>query len=353
MPRACGAVRRLWRRIALVFATCAGVVLASAIEANACTCLKDVRLEPCGAFWTAEEVFEATVLDITPVDGHLPSEIGPLYIAQKIVRLTVHRSWKGVAMGDMTEVITNASPEACGFDFEVGRRYIVFADSNGSDGPREVTRCGPTRPMSDAAETLGFLTALSHPALGGEVFGSVEWQPAFYPLSDERAPLPSEVSVQVIGAGTALTTTTEGGRYRITGLSPGHYRISAVARTGEVVLLGVEDFEISGERSCAMVDAIVEPAGRLNGRLADAQGVPIAGALVVLEPIDGQDLGGFGHSETESDGTFEITGLPPGSYRVRASLMDRPLPIGLETVVIDQQPLFVRLAVSVTRSPEP
>lgn len=343
----------LGQRLALPFAACAAILLASAAPVHACACIKDVRFEPCGSFWTAEAVFEATVLGITPVDGHMSSEFGPLHKAENVVRLAVHRSWKGVVASETAEVITNAHSESCGFDFEVGRRYVVFADQRGSGGRLEVSQCGPTRALDEAADALAFLATLSHPALGGVVFGTAESQPAFDAWYVENSPLPGEVSIRVVSDRTTLSTVTDGGRYRISGLPPGRYQLSAEAPPGYVALLAADDaFEIRDHRACAMVDLIVEPAGRLNGRLVDALGLAIAGGFVELEPVDTADLVGYGGVDTDADGTFEIRGLPAGAYRIRASLKDVPLPVAPDTIVIRDRPLTLDLAALVKPQPK-
>jgi MYXO-CTERM domain-containing protein len=72
------------------------------------------------------------------------------------VRFDVRRSWKG----DRAEVAvrTPAQRSACGYPFEEGREYLVYA-SRGQDGALWVTACDRTRPIEDAQGDLDALDA--------------------------------------------------------------------------------------------------------------------------------------------------------------------------------------------------
>jgi hypothetical protein len=69
-------------------------------------------------------------------------------LAVREVHLDVLRSWKGAA--ERAVVRTQGQRTACGYPFEVGHTYLVFAH-RGEDGALWVNSCGRTRP-SEAAE---------------------------------------------------------------------------------------------------------------------------------------------------------------------------------------------------------
>lgn len=59
-----------------------------------------------------------------------------------------------------------------------------------------------------------------------------------------------------------------------------------------------------------------QDTGRIVGRVTDLAGNPVAGAAVAARPAD---PGGQGRTTRTGDtGGFQLTGLPPGRYAVRA-----------------------------------
>jgi hypothetical protein len=109
-------------------------------------------------------------------------------------------------------------------------------------------------------------------------------------------------------------TTDAGGRFRLTGLTPGAIALSArVDADGRQspepteVLLGIGE-QVTG------VELWVEAAPYLAGRVVDADGRPIADANVMA-------MGGTSgeSTQTDPDGRFRVLGLDPGAYQVFAS----------------------------------
>jgi hypothetical protein len=78
----------------------------------------------------------------------------------------------------------------------------------------------------------------------------------------------------------------------------------------------VEQFAAPGD---AAVEVVMRPAAQLSGRVVERRsGAPIEGASVGAASPMG--MGGMEHlSKTDADGRFEIAGLAPGAYRLRAS----------------------------------
>jgi hypothetical protein len=72
------------------------------------------------------------------------------------VHFDVLRSWKGA---DGSPVVhTPAQRTACGYPFEAGRSYLVFA-TRGEDGSLHVSACGQTRPSDEAGDDRALLDA--------------------------------------------------------------------------------------------------------------------------------------------------------------------------------------------------
>jgi protocatechuate 3,4-dioxygenase beta subunit len=98
--------------------------------------------------------------------------------------------------------------------------------------------------------------------------------------------------------------TDDQGRFRIAGLVPGAAVSLSVQAPG--LRGGLSSVRLPLEGSPALVAIQLEPAAALAGRLTDAGGRPIAGAVVTLqEPPSPRVL-------TDGDGRFLLDGLAPG-----------------------------------------
>jgi hypothetical protein len=138
--------------------------------------------------WLAEAsaVFSGTVNAINPAsrvcEGD-PANPANCYYAPSTsqyppvveVLVDVDKSWKGA--GSQAVVYTNNIGATCGYPFEIGTSYLVYAYSYGySDASLQTSICTPTKLLSDANEDLSALNNLSLPptgegaALGGSSF---------------------------------------------------------------------------------------------------------------------------------------------------------------------------------------
>lgn len=178
--------------------------------------------------------------------------------------------------------------------------------------------------------------------------------------------------LQAVGS---ADTTDDTGAYRIYGLPPGEYVVSATPRriedrTGRIVAESVPGrgapifypgtanrdeaqritVDVSGE---ARADMQLNPVrtSRVTGVVLSANGTPAAGAMITLLSSD-LNLGGPSmagllpfriQDDAAGDGTFELVGVPPGSFVLRAQT--RP-----EMPVID--PATQRLAAAFTPTME-
>lgn len=111
-----------------------------------------------------------------------------------------------------------------------------------------------------------------------------------------------------------------GGRWRIDGLSPGHYPLRILTPTG---FASLEVDLMPGERR---EDLAIEltPAARLRGRAVDAAGQPVAGLQVEATcswPHKLRD-GRAQLLRTGADGRFEVGGLLPGNASVYLRSLD-------------------------------
>lgn len=72
----------------------------------------------------------------------------------KVVTFDVDRLWKGISNETVTAV-TGLGDADCGFPFQQGVEYLVYAYSN--EEPFDASGCGRTKPLSNAQEDLKVL----------------------------------------------------------------------------------------------------------------------------------------------------------------------------------------------------
>ncbi|MCA8943475.1 MAG: carboxypeptidase regulatory-like domain-containing protein, partial [Planctomycetes bacterium] len=137
------------------------------------------------------------------------------------------------------------------------------------------------------------------------------------------APLESGMFI-VTRAGATLPSgmaTVTDGSFSLDRLAPGTYRCQ-VRRGMLGGNVGVERVVEVPDRESHHID-IELPGGSIRGRILDAEGVPVGGAIVSLSSVDATSSFdrmefGEGTSVTADDGRYAFDGLEDGSYEVFA-----------------------------------
>jgi len=146
--------------------------------------------------------------------------------------------------------------------------------------------------------------------------------------------------------------TDDLGQYRIFGLSPGEYLVSAMMRSFAMVNAGpappgdVSDPSgypttyFPGTTSPANAQAVILGLGqeaaayfslasarlaRVTGRVIDSQGQPIIGAMLQLRSSDGNMTMYLGGSMSQPDGGFALVNVQPGEYSIEVRPQSRTI----------------------------
>ncbi len=101
-------------------------------RAFACSCVTPPT--PLGALNDADAVFSGTVVSITPINQNAPGGIYSLTPASNEVVFSVSSVWKGVARSHVT-VVTGMGGGDCGYSFNLGDTYLVYAYSSHPGSP--------------------------------------------------------------------------------------------------------------------------------------------------------------------------------------------------------------------------
>ncbi len=143
------------QRLGFLLAMTSAIFLCAAAiapeRAYACSCAveagvtKQERIQE--AFSRATAVFAGEVTGIEdPPPSSVASSADPV-----TVTFDVSEAWKGAGNGTR-EITTPMSGASCGYEFQSGEEYLVYAPKN-----MEVWLCGETKPLSDARADLEVL----------------------------------------------------------------------------------------------------------------------------------------------------------------------------------------------------
>jgi hypothetical protein len=130
--------------------------------------------------------------------------------------------------------------------------------------------------------------------------------------------------------------TDDRGGFRLYGLPPGEYYISASNRTNMFLAAGMTSSEASRvtvkggqEISGVNIPLIAARMARVRGRALNSRGEPAAGVMAMLAPSDpyaSMMMSGMSNAMVAGDGTFEFANVAPGRYNlnIRPGGMQNP-----------------------------
>jgi protocatechuate 3,4-dioxygenase beta subunit len=125
----------------------------------------------------------------------------------------------------------------------------------------------------------------------------------------------------------AKATTDDEGNYKLTGLAPGHLKISPlgkafIAKTDDEYNRAEQSVNLGEGEAITKVDFELVRGGVVTGRITDADGRPLIGEVVNVVQNHGTapawpvTMVEDGRKLTDDRGIYRIYGLSPGSYRV-------------------------------------
>jgi protocatechuate 3,4-dioxygenase beta subunit len=135
------------------------------------------------------------------------------------------------------------------------------------------------------------------------------------------------------------TVTNDIGEFRVFGLAPGQYYLSATLRNMQLMTdsddrsgyaptyyPGTSDVQTAQKITLGLGQTIGDLAmtlmptrtARVSGSAVDAQGRPLAGFIMMIQR-SGSGFMGSGGGQIRPDGTFSIGGVAPGEYTLQAN----------------------------------
>ena len=201
-------------RRALVGAFAAVAFGLTAAPADACSCEVTRSGQPaCKYRWTSSAVFVARIIDVESLaSGRSRAAELPSSPRERRVHVAVREAFAGAVSGTEIDIFTGWGDADCGFAFEPGREYLIYAGAN-PDGSLGTGLCNPTKKIEEASADLAYLRAVpATPPREGRLIGLVSHSDVAG-ITDWRK-MPPYPGGRVIAEGSGLVTQRRRGRRR-------------------------------------------------------------------------------------------------------------------------------------------
>lgn len=310
-------------RQVLVFLGITIVFSMASRDAMACSCM--AAGTPCEAYGKAAAVFVGTVTAVRDSQRQQATDVNERRKQEDsdggdwtpmAYKFSVEQAYLGVA-GSEVEIFTGRGGGDCGFRFETGQRYLVYAYRYKDKLSTGI--CTRTQLFSRATEDIAFLGTLSSAPQGVTIFGTVNFRPNYESGESEvkSKPLGPDVLITIEGESEQKEIRLDAeGRYRVSGLKPGRYKVAlrlpealTTPRNEEVITLA--------DRGCGAVSWFITGNGRVSGRVINADGEPVARILVsLINPGSSVKDYAVKLERTNDEGYFSFSAVPRGTYNI-------------------------------------
>lgn len=114
----------------------------------------------------------------------------------------------------------------------------------------------------------------------------------------------------------AFATSSNDGKFVLTGLEPGRYRVRITPNMGGYALKVTSTFDLATGEGKDLGRIQLAAGGGISGKVTDEAGSPLEGVGVSLEDGRGEKVFLFSFSSTGSNGRYTIEGIEIGTYTV-------------------------------------
>ena len=309
-------------------------------KAAACSCFGARQLDgfhPCLAYASADAVFTGLAEEVTT------GARGPF--APRVFRFTVDEAFVGVD-GPTVEVETAATEAACGYSFQHGKRYFVYAHRN-SDGKLTEFLCGSTVPLESATRDLAYAREIARGEKGVRIAGAVvTYQRPGLLLERNRIPVAGvDVWLEQGDRMVSKTVTNGDGQYEFRGIDVGTYRVRLGLPIGPRELLPPDKTQkdhsvyLRQGMRCELESFTLTTSSSVVGRLVTPDNSPLPRHYLVLLPVDqdGKEMissSGWpiglsspqipSVSSLPESGNYYFNDVPPGRYLLAVNPLNKP-----------------------------
>ncbi|HEX6649938.1 MAG TPA: carboxypeptidase-like regulatory domain-containing protein [Pyrinomonadaceae bacterium] len=244
----------------------------------------------------------------------------------RVAQLTIDRAFLGIE-GKEVEIFGTAT--TCDYDFKEGERYLVYAYRM-PDGKNFYTHlCSGTSPVSQATEAIAYLSHPNRTNEGAQLLGRIS-RTTYDAGKHSWRNMPSLATEIFLQSGDqrfrALTNTE--GRFYLTGLSRGHYKIGGNPQVNfsGLQILAKEpqtewDIDIPGQ-GCVETWFEARPQGEISGEVVDTTAQDLW-VDITFGDHPNTETDGL-ESAKVKDGKFKFSFLPAGTYIIGFSMNRGP-----------------------------
>ena len=216
------------------------------------------------------------------------------------------------------EILTGKGGGDCGYKFQTGFDYMVYAYRN-AQGLLETGICSRTRPLAEATADIAYLRAVPQAAPTAEIRVSMidnsTWQAGRPPVAGVRTTLSGPGGPQVAASDGA-------GQVKFAGLPPGDYTVEWAA---DGYRSGNRKVQVHA-KGCAEVPVVMLLDRRVIGRVTTKAGLPAAKLMIEVlpaHPAPNDSPIAHDSATTGDDGRYLFEYLRTGDYYLGINL-DRP-----------------------------
>ena len=239
-----------------------------------------------------------------------------------LVKMLVEDTFRGSLGGNDVEILTGMGGGDCGYGFEKGKKYLVYASEH--RGRLYAGICSRTRPLIEATEDLAYFRNLPAENSGSSIRVKVVKHTPPVSQTDQTYDVKPMENVKVVAESGDLKYeghTNSAGQMEFKNVLPGKYKITSdiphTERNYWQSEVTVED------RACAAVEFWNNVEAKIGGTVFDENGNPANNVKI--------DLVELGSANTESPsgrwrftnekGVYEIPDVPPGQYVLGVNLL--------------------------------
>lgn len=295
-------------------------------DAAACSCLQ--KSSVCNAIGDAKAVFTGKVIDGNSVERM--SDMLNAGTKDLTFTFKVSRGFIGAKADQTIEVHTGFGFGDCGFPFENGQEYIVYAYQSGDSHVLSTGICTRTTHISRADDDISGIEALSK-SKGSSITGKITRYDRSSLLGEPNVPLAAaRVKLIRTGDGKAfLTRTNSSGQYAFVGLPAGTYKLFPPVGDG----WQVEDYDtgefLLNEHGCAANDISIKNDTEMQVSVLDPGGLPVPSIWVELVPTSisrpATNRSPDEFTVTNPQGEARFYDTPPGRYTISVNFFNAPV----------------------------
>ena len=233
------------------------------------------------------------------------------------MQFAVNESFRGIEERSV-ELETGMGGGDCGFAFESGQSYLVYAYSNKETGKLGTGICTRTQLLSKAMEDLEYFRGLKYAKAGGIVYGKVT-KYLVRKSDDDYKPNPplQNIRLTFLGNGNSYEALTdEKGEYRLASLQAGEYKMRINVPEGMWGFEKEETIKIP-DKGCAVTYNALSTKTFLSGKIQTDEAVPageMSVNLIPVEQINERYQKDTYSAYTDKQGRYTFKSIPTGTY---------------------------------------